>query len=503
MRSLRQILSAPWFWLGLAISLLAYLTPYAFDSNVFEAEFLDKVSGGNLLGGYWEYINTVRLNDNWRLAQIISPLLTLYIPKWLTALVTGIAAALTLYILTRLILQSMSTRQQRCLQALTLWAILLFLPWRNNMLVCIFTLNYVTVATSGLVTVYLALNYVQRFGDMLLCILTAVLTAIGHEQIALSCGIGMICAAFFSSWKLRRPLFLIGSLMLVLGTLWVLLSHLMVRVGSEITAPACKTNPARIIAGNFLVILLWGFTAMSFMIPCARTYIINLIRTNRTFTFFAVAASAGAIVSIFVSYAPRSAYWPQLCAIGGWGIILYPVLLKLSARTQTLVTVISLILFGILSLHAGTWVYRIGKAYSVAEVDLATAESGTVFCHPIYAGKVPRSTLGLTPNVIFMEPMVFHSLSERYGRPVAFVPAELEYVSIPATPDSIYRTAEDILYMRPTNPLNEPTIAVAHTAGQSAPITLLPFTHPSGTPLILIIPHRPLPSIFSLSLTQE
>ena len=124
-------------------AVMAYIVPLALDDYVFIDTYMNALSDAGSefsLRRWMAFASTVRSEDNGRLANILSPISTLFTPKWLYAVITGCVTAAYVWLLARLVRGSKP--DWRLLAAM--WAVVLVaLPWRNNLFVADYELNYI------------------------------------------------------------------------------------------------------------------------------------------------------------------------------------------------------------------------------------------------------------------------------------------------------------------------------------------------------------------------
>lgn len=125
----------------------SYLTPFQYDDLAFLGGYMSYTGGSTSfdMGAYVDMCREIRNFDNGRLANILDLLVVLCIPKWLFAVITGVVTAGMFYFLTLFV-----TRQHASIRHVSpfgtlavIWAVsMVAFPWRNNILVPDYALNY-------------------------------------------------------------------------------------------------------------------------------------------------------------------------------------------------------------------------------------------------------------------------------------------------------------------------------------------------------------------------
>ncbi len=122
-------------------AVIAYIVPLALDDYVFIDTYTNALPDPRSdfsLRRWVAFASIVRCEDNGRLANILSPVSTLFTSKWLYAVITGCVTAALVWLLARL--AKGDKPDWRLLAAV--WAVVLVaLPWRNNFFFYDYELN--------------------------------------------------------------------------------------------------------------------------------------------------------------------------------------------------------------------------------------------------------------------------------------------------------------------------------------------------------------------------
>ena len=187
--------------------LFCYWVPVMLD----DLNFIDYYRGVNegrdcfSPGAFGRYIFYLRENENGRLANVLAPLATLMMPKWLYSIFTGAAVAAMFWLMARL---ARIRLKDMPLALMLLWVgSLLILPWRGSMMVSVYLLNYVYTSIAVLGFIYVMTMAVRGHcrsirsiaGGMLL----AAVAAWMHEGFSAPVSCGLV--AYAISRRFRLP----------------------------------------------------------------------------------------------------------------------------------------------------------------------------------------------------------------------------------------------------------------------------------------------------------
>lgn len=211
---------------GIAMAVMEYFSPRCLDTYIFMCALRNTNPDGYTLSGLLEYFNSLRVNDNLRVLNVLAPFFHLYVPQWLYALFIGFCCGLTLWV----VLKFSDLRQgEGMLGFYMLWALVAFLPWNNNLLVQVYSLNYIVPAAICLGGIWLLSKGTRRdtwWGSVL-----AVFGGMCHEAIGatLACGAVLMWLRFRD--KRYRAFYVALLVASAVSVLWMSLSHLTLRLG--------------------------------------------------------------------------------------------------------------------------------------------------------------------------------------------------------------------------------------------------------------------------------
>lgn len=485
---------------GIAMAVMEYFSPRCLDTYIFMCELRNTNPDGYTLSGLFDYFNNLRLNDNLRVLNVLAPFFHLYVPQWLYALFIGFCCGLTLWVA----LKFAGFRQgEGMLGFYMLWALVAFLPWNNNLLVQVYSLNYIVPAAICMVAIRLLSKGTRRatwWGSVL-----AVFGGMCHEAI----GVTLACGAVLMWMRFRdkryRAFYVALLVASAVSVLWMSLSHLTLRLGErEISQPAFLFMPKYWLIYNCLTVGLICLVGVAGCFGSTRRRLVKFVEENPYSLFFFGTAVGGFVLAGAVSLVPRTGYWPQLCAAVVWGIILLP-LLRRRLRAAKIVGGVLAAAFIVFAVWSGALCRKLCEAYNDAEAQIESSPTGTVFADTLHPCDFPPLVTRFTIKGIFCEFFNYIVLSE-YHTPkrVAFIPTELRDRPTDVTPDSLMRSKSGYFYYRPSLPapwerLAPPgrgfvcyalNIKAIDVRGEHAvlPALYLPYVAPDGTQMVMVEP---------------
>lgn len=277
MKHFRSLNSDPQLYIALVViavlyALFSYLTPFQYEDYGFFGSYLQY--NHNVPSFNWnafiDMCAEIRKYDNGRLANILDLFVIICVPKWIFDILTGIVTAGIFYFLTLFIVSRASDHtaaNKLSFAVLTsCWALsMVALPWRNNIMVLDYALNYLYSTFFNLLFLYLATICEDRglTGWKLAgaCVIAFVAAAF-HEGFSAPIGLGLLVFACFRRLRLRASWwtvvvsYAIGALAVVTAPgIWI-------RAGREVGAllhgnpmsvlifmcPPCRVGPD--CAGN-------------------------------------------------------------------------------------------------------------------------------------------------------------------------------------------------------------------------------------------------------------
>ncbi len=417
---------------ALLYAVMEWLTPFQYDNLVFDAAYLE-FSGGSTdfsLEAYLKYINLIRLEDNWRLANILAPASTLILDcKPLFAALCGLCVGISIWLGAWFV---SGGKRPGVVAVTAVWAgMTVALPWRNNILTGDYALNYIFGMAVALIALWAILWSLRNpsLGSKALTVFMCVLLALWHEGFALPLAAGMalyiVCRRFRVSPGMWCYLLLTGGVSLA----WALCSQQLTRSGVERSTPAILASPVKALAFNFMTLLLCG----AVLITCVSAPLRNLFRQavkQPPFIILGGCALAGMLLSLVVKQTGRTAFWPQMSALLAILILLRPLYCRLISRRIALwLCGMVIVALTAQALYAMKYIRIYAREYEaiMSQVD----GGGTIYQDVLFPEDYPAATLGMAPRSTFIEPYTYFCIDGRYGegKNVAVVPEALRDIA--------------------------------------------------------------------------
>ena len=291
--------------------IFSYLTPYVLDDIVFRNCYL-KHSGGSesfSLSALVDFAREVRDYDNGRLANILSPIATMMVPRWLFALITGIGVA-AMYMMMLKIASIPSKMRPYAILSVWLFSLVL-LPWRNNIIVNDYLLNYLYSSLAILAFVLLLSKSAQRrlkVGQMSAAIVIALVAGWFHEGFSIPlCG-AMGIYAISRRFRLPAQWWLL-AIVFGLSSLFVFLSPgILSRAGRELNGQGISEKIKVLCTVLPAVLLLSGIILSAFFLPQVKRIMKCVMM--RPAIFMLVFASLFAGIIVLMVNSDQRAGWP-------------------------------------------------------------------------------------------------------------------------------------------------------------------------------------------------
>lgn len=492
-------------------SLLSFWTPPAFDDYTFMAEWRE-VNGDsplslNALYNFWASIREV---DNGRLANVASPVFSLYSP-WnvLMPVFTGILVA---YIIAAV--SNFSFRKDcfspLCLSAV--WAaVLYFLPWRNSLFVADYSLNYIWGAAITLAFMSTAV-YNEREGwdivNFIIALILAFLAGGWHEGFAVATICGFLLYTCIKRGKFSPYWYITGIFYTAVTLIFYLCPGMLQRTSREIAVPSLGINLIKLLFDFLPIIFSVGLIIIFGIVPSLRKY----LRKACGNVWFIVGGGiiiAGILLSLLFNHQPRSAFWPDIFGIVQIFILTAPFWEKLESSlfrgfvTALLLAAVFVPLCFILSYQYGY--FKESKAI-LAKIE--GSQSGTVYHDIIDSSSLPPYTLKIPTHNLWVTAFQYQALGQHIGKEYpAVVPSELKdsiksvrlggNQGALSTGKSIY--LESLLSDKPET--LEVKVITTDGAEKVAPALFLPYLSPQNRPRTYILVYGiPVEDIRSLSL---
>jgi len=318
----QQISSVTIFRIALCViaviyGIFSYLTPYQYEDYALLGGYLSYNGGdyGFDWGAYLDMYREMRELDNGRLANILDLMVVLCMPKWIFAILTGLATAGMFCFLTVFIRRSQPRTSQFAVLAI-LWAVsMVAFPWRDNILVPDYSLNYI---------------FASFFNLWFLRIITSVRHEHNLTDLIGGCTAALIAGAFHEGFSIPVTLGLLGYAILHRNTLnpswWILLTVYISGTAFIMTSPGIWLRANREIATispyGWQHILLFIVplasialvtTLCAYLIPSIKRRIGYLLH-SQIFIVSLTAMTVSMAMCLLLHANPRNGWLPEIMA---------------------------------------------------------------------------------------------------------------------------------------------------------------------------------------------
>lgn len=402
-----------------AYFLYALWTPLLQDDLVFQAQSLDPAdpAAGFTPAGWWHHTVINWIEDNSRLANLIAPVGSMLFPQWLRAIIIAVTVA-TLFMLAESLTRDSSHHNSPASNAAALasiWFIsLLAWPWRDRMMMWVYSLNYVTAMTLILLFVCMLLRYPTSHGGNRTSHIAVTITGLCVAIAAgwFHNGLSAPLLAATGCWTLWKRFKLTPRQWLWCGGLFAgtLLAHLSpaiwTRAQQEASQQHFVTNLVATIKIMPLAWLLTGTLAAYVMLPKLRLTLKQLLNDNIFFvtTIGAIVATA---MNLLLEIAPRYGWGGEIMAtiaIWRWARLKMP-----SAKPATSIT-LCIVLTGLTLVPMQAIIrtqHLLWEEHCEITAAIATSPRGTIFRDIIGRDDTPalalrQTTAGIWGNAFHM-----------------------------------------------------------------------------------------------------
>ena len=408
-------------------AVMAYIVPLALDDYVFIDTYMNALpdAGSEFSLRRWmAFASTVRSEDNGRLANILSPISTLFTPKWQYAVITGCVTAAYVWLLARLVRGS--TPDWRLLAAV--WAVVLVaLPWRNNLFVADYELNYIYTGMLLLATLLEAERAAEGKAGV-----AETVAAVGMAFVA-----GWMHEGFSAALVFGAGVWAIGVKLKMPAKWWAVMIALGCGLLVALTAPGvwlrfdAQHGPqyrsmAKVLAYNYVSLAMIALLACMLLVRAWRRQLRGLL-SCRLFVVSIGASLVGLLYSFAIRFQPRMAVISATFAIVAIGcIVRHWRVAKSVARCGALHAIVML-----LCLLFMANVIRV-QSILTAEVEdvigqMTASPHGVAFYDVRDHHQDHLSTLGMPLRLYWVEGFSFSSLAQVLDQdePIAVVPVAL------------------------------------------------------------------------------
>lgn len=292
-------------------AVFSFYVPYMYDDLSFINTYKSHDSGnsGFSLQALIDFSKEVRANDNGRLANVLSPVATLFTPKWLFAVITGLVVSLSFGLIIHI---AGIKKKNRAPAFVILWiSSLVFLPWRNAIMVNDYLLNYVYSSLAILLFIYLfsvTTRKVLSLFWLFISMLVAIIAGWFHEgfSVPLACSVALFLLG--GKLKFSRQTWIL-AIFFFLSSVWVVTSPgIISRAGNVVNGRSLTESVTFFVSCMPAFLILCGFFFTSWFLPSLREYTRKLMQKPEF--FLSVFASFFSMIVILVVKADSRASWP-------------------------------------------------------------------------------------------------------------------------------------------------------------------------------------------------
>lgn len=486
------------FLIAACYALMSYWTPTGLDDWMFMGEWNNVTAGkGFSLSSLYDFWATIRQGDNGRLSNTLIPIFLIYSPfKEVFPIFTGLFVALIIWLIARLAFNKPATP---FFLLLSWTAVIFMLPWRNNIFVADYSINYIWTAGITLIFMIIVMRKEKQGWTLpwfLIALFLAFVAGLWHEGFALATLGGFLLYTLCSRKKFSIQWWTIGCFYAIVAVANYLCPGMLRRTGNELASLSPGTSWISLAVDFLPVLLLIILLVGLLLIPAGRKRIRECCR-NPWFIIASGIVIAGSLLSLLFVHQPRSAFWPDLMAIVMLFILTKPIWLRI--YSSFFKYFIILLLFCLIAMTTGFALTEQHAYHQEAKLiieKMSESPSGTVY----YDLKTPsRSTavaLKVPTHDLWVTSYTYEALKNfNHKRFPAVVPAALgaqnwreALIAFGINPDW-YRVGDG--FLGPYEAANEPdvpTLSVTLDSGEEVEAAgmLLPFLSPDGIPFVYL-----------------
>lgn len=423
--------------------LIEQYTPFQLDNPLFERTYLDctgdevKFSWGTLV----DYIVSIRHDDNWRLGNILAPLTTLFMPKWLFSALTAAAFAGSAWLMARLV----GRDRVEPFSLTYIWAgMIVFLPYSYTLFVGDYALNYIFGGALSLLLVTLLFNHRDTWRYRVAIIVMSVIVGWWHEGFALSIVAGLL-ACVIAPRRRVSGMFKVSAVVLTVVSLGVFVCPGMIeRIATrEAGNSAVLHNLPKVLICNCLTVALLAILMIGLMLPGKRGSVLKRLG-DPMMRFLIGSAVAGLAMSFSTAFSARTAYWPQICSMVALLLWFFPRGYECNRVTGSRVKYITLgVLLSLCTLQGWcsvSWCKELNDLHDKAMAEVLESPYNTAYCDLIYPEDIPAYCFRMPAAIEWVEQFNFRAWNDRYfklQKSLAVVPSALKRDLIKCDADSV------------------------------------------------------------------
>ncbi|MCD8394685.1 MAG: hypothetical protein LUC85_07620 [Bacteroidales bacterium] len=420
--------TAWWIWVAVIFSIfgiLSALSPFSYDSFHFDA--LYKAINHGAWGFNWDswmsYCDNLATWDNARIAQLVAPLLTMFIPTWLWGLLSGIAFA-TLFGVSSLLIG----HNKVVALAFTWILAIVCIPWTNNLLVGIYILNYFYTAAFAFLLVWLLFReplFASRHRVLyyLCTFLLAILTGWGHEIFGASIGSGLIAWLLIGKDTTSRKRFIALVVVVLIMATVIPLSCGGMGLRLDMLLQTDRST-AKILLRHTLTILVW-LTLIYQAVKRPKGFWDEITRDP-----VLIAMAVAGLATLTIHCYTGADYRAALCGVLASIIALGRLFLKSKSLQNPHGAILATCVLGVCTLQgimANIYEYPYYKQFREVMDQLSAHPGSTVYIDVLPVNSVPPWVKLMTNRGTFVEPFPMSCLrSDSEQATAAVVPTCLK-----------------------------------------------------------------------------
>lgn len=483
---------------------MAALTPTQLDDLEFMSIYLGFNGGSEHFSAsaLWDFHRVMWAEDNARLANFLSPVMNIISPwRQIYPLLAGLAAGALL-----LLVQKAGGASLRSWKAAALvWALMIvLLPWRDNLLVLDYSLNYIFGAALTLLYLILMSAEPERLPRAVRAAglpLLGAAVGLWHEGFAATALAGIAAVAVHRRFRLGLPRYAAAAL--TAGGLLYLLTcpGTLHRAAADVAAPLSAMNWRVWLDSTSIILALLSFAL--FCLSARGRGRLRALAGDDTFLAVLVCGAAATLLSVGVRHSPRMSFWPGICGIIVLLRLWLPPLRRIAARHRAAAGVSAAALLAGCLLQSGMALCAQKRYFDESGEIMAEFRQGahTVYRDVIQPRDPSKLTLYFPARTAWINCFNFHCLADYLGAdylavvPTALehLPAELDTISSPGAMYPVMR-AGGALFTRWLPELdchvNQPMTARFGTREEAVEYGVINFTTADGDSLALILPLR-------------
>lgn len=405
-------------------TLMSAWTPMQLDDYLFmdvyhchsgnSSEFSSEAMAG--------FIGEIRANDNCRIANIMAPVFLMFEPfRSLFPYITGALCALIIWMICRLSVRPRDISVAKCVLVWTLFIV--FLPWRNNIFVTDYALNYIYSSAITLGMVLLMLRSERSgwsVGSLILLSIIAIVAGGWHEGFSFPTVGGLLVYGWLARRHTSWQWWTVTAIYLMSALAFALSPGLIGRAHAQ-AGGYNFTGYIKMMADLALVVIVLGVQILLFINVKGRRFLSTLYRDSPAMIIFSVAMIVSAVLSMAFHASARTAFFPELCAIVCAMIMITAAYKSISTKYTYLFVAVLLILCCAQSVAALVWQHRFYVEDDRIMEQLLTSEHGSVFYDSTQPEDVPLYTMFFPARIAWTDDFHYYCLKQCMHRDIISV----------------------------------------------------------------------------------